>query len=150
MYEALHQSTNLTKINFADYIKTLTDYVVSSFNKRINGVAPQISVPKALQIHPDQAVLCGLILNELLTNALKYGVSSAEDKISVVITPGLDRQITIAVGNDGDRLPADFDLQSVQSIGLQLVMNLVEQLNGTLQLNRGDRTIFEIGFRSAI
>jgi two-component sensor histidine kinase len=122
----------------------------SSFNKRLNAKAPQVSVPQALKIHPDQAVLCGLILNELLTNALKYGVNSAEDQISVVVTPGLDHQITIAVGNDGDRLPPDFDLESIQSIGLQLVMNLVEQLNGTLQLDRKDRTIFEVRFRSAI
>jgi two-component system, chemotaxis family, CheB/CheR fusion protein len=150
MYEVLHQSTSLTSLNFAEYVKTLVNYVFSSFNKRIDARAPQVSVPQALKIHPDQAVLCGLILNELLTNALKYGVNSAEDQISVVVTPGLDHQITIAVGNDGDRLPADFDLESIQSIGLQLVMNLVEQLNGTLRLDRKDRTIFEVGFRSAI
>jgi two-component system, chemotaxis family, CheB/CheR fusion protein len=150
MYEVLHQSTSLTRLNFAEYVKTLVNYVFTSFNKRVNANTPQVSVPEALKIHPDQAVLCGLILNELLTNALKYGVNSAEDRISVAVTPGLDHQITIAVGNDGDRFPADFDLEAIQSIGLQLVMNLVEQLNGTLQLDRGDRTIFVIEFRSAI
>jgi two-component system, chemotaxis family, CheB/CheR fusion protein len=150
MYEVLHQSTSLSSLNFAEYVKTLVNYVFSSSNKHINAAAPQVSVPETLKIHPDQAVLCGLILNELLTNALKYGVNSAEDRISVTVTPGLDHQITIAVGNDGDRFPADFDLESIQSIGLQLVMNLVEQLNGTLRLDRGDRTIFEVGFRSAI
>jgi two-component system, chemotaxis family, CheB/CheR fusion protein len=150
MYEVLHQSANLTELNFSEYVTTLVNYVFSSFNKHPNAAPPQISAPTSLQMHPDQAVLCGLILNELLTNALKYGVQTAEDRIFVEVTSSPEHHITISVGNDGDRLPADFDLQSLESIGLQLVMNLVEQLNGNLQFNRGDRTIFEVSFRPAI
>ncbi len=150
MYEVLHQSTNLTALNFTEYVKTLVNYVFSSFNNRSNALPPQVSIPEGLRLDVDQSILCGLILNELLTNALKYGVHSAEDRIFITIALSPDQQITMTVANDGDRLPADFDLDSIQSVGLQLVTNLAEQLNGTLQLDRGDQTIFEVRFHSAI
>jgi two-component system, chemotaxis family, CheB/CheR fusion protein len=149
MHEVLHRSPNLAALNFADYVKLLVSYVFSTGNLQPGAIAPAVSVPADLPIHPDQAVLCGLIINELVTNALKYGAPPALDatapSVSVQIAM-LDRQLSLAVSNDGDTLPADFDLALLPSIGLKLVTNLVEQLNGTLQIDRGQQTTFKVCF----
>ncbi len=150
MHEVLHRSPNLAELNFADYLKQLVSYVFSTGNLQPGAIAPAVSVPADLQIHPDQAVLCGLIINELVTNALKYGCPPAPDNsspsVTVEITIAADRQLCLAVSNDGDTLPADFDLAALPSIGLKLVTNLVEQLNGTLHIERGQRTTFKLCF----
>jgi two-component system, chemotaxis family, CheB/CheR fusion protein len=151
MHEVLHRTPNLAELNFADYVQLLVRYVFSTGNLQPDAIAPQVSVPADLQIHPDQAVLCGLIINELVTNALKYGCPQrpqdpAAPAVSVQITITPERQLSLAVSNDGDTLPADFDLPSIRSIGLNLVTNLVEQLNGTLQIDRGKQTRFKVCF----
>ncbi len=149
MHEVLHRSPNLAALNFAEYVKLLVSYVFSSGNLQPEAIAPAVDVPADLPIHPDQAVLCGLIINELVTNALKYGAPPAPDasspSVSVQITL-TDRQLSLAVSNDGDTLPTDFDLAALPTIGLKLVTNLVEQLNGTLQIDRGQQTTFKICF----
>jgi two-component system, chemotaxis family, CheB/CheR fusion protein len=150
MHEVLHRSPNLAELNFADYLKLLVHYVFSSVTLQPGAIAPAVSVPADLPIHPDQAVLCGLIINELVTNALKYGgplppdASVAAVAVEVSLTP--ERQLSLAVSNNGDTLPADFSLTALPSIGLKLVTNLVEQLNGTLQIERGQRTTFKLCF----
>ncbi len=152
MHEVLHRSPNLAELNFADYVKLLVHYVFSTGNLQPEAIAPTVSVPADLQIHPDQAVVCGLIINELMTNALKYGCPNPPPQdpfaptvsIQISITP--ERQLSLAVSNDGNTLPADFDLLSLHSIGLRLVTNLVEQLNGTLQIDRGKQTTFILCF----
>jgi two-component sensor histidine kinase len=149
MHEVLHRSPNLAALNFAEYVKLLVSYVFSSGNLQPEAIAPAVDVPADLPIHPDQAVLCGLIINELVTNALKYGAPPAPDaaspSVAVQITL-IDRQLSLAVSNAGDTLPTDFDLAALPTIGLKLVTNLVEQLNGTLQIDRGQQTTFKICF----
>jgi two-component system, chemotaxis family, CheB/CheR fusion protein len=147
MHEILHQSPNLAELNFGDYVQSLVAHLFRSYNLRPNEIIARVLVPPAIAIHPDQAVLCGLIINELVTNALKHGfLDDRQGEVSVQITVNPSHGLTLAVSNSGDSLPADFDLQALQSVGLNLVLNLVQQLKGILQLDRGDCTIFKVTF----
>ncbi|MUH00004.1 hypothetical protein F7734_50110 [Scytonema sp. UIC 10036] len=93
----------------------------------------------------DQAIPCGWLLNELITNAFKHSFSDGScGNIYIHIKNLADDWIELAVGNDGNSLPVDFDIKQNASMGLKLVMLLVEQLMGKFEVERGDVTWFKI------
>ncbi len=95
----------------------------------------------------DQGIPCGLLLNELITNALKHGFPSrSSGQVYIRITSLADGWIELSVGNDGDRLPNNFDIKQNASMGLMLVMMFVEQLAGTIDVDRGEITWFKVKF----
>jgi len=91
------------------------------------------------------AVKCGLILNELLTNAVKYAFPNGEGTITVIVEEENGRGI-LSVVDDGVGLPDDFKLDQVATLGLQLVNLLAEQLHGTVQVHRDKGTRFSVSF----
>lgn len=151
MHELWYQSTNLAEIDLDRYIHTLVHHLFQSYCLRPDAIAPSVSVPQHLTLDPDRAVLCGLIINELVTNAFKYGFPNGESgEVSVSVEQDNDSRLTLSVSHNGDRLPANFSLEGLQSVGLNLVINLASQLNGNLYLERGKKTIFKVVFTSAI
>jgi two-component sensor histidine kinase len=96
----------------------------------------------------DHAVSCGLILNELMTNALKYAFPDGRDgTIWVELRADPGNMINLRVADDGVGIPADFDIRRTTSLGLQLVNSLTEQLDGTIELERSEGTAFRISFK---
>ncbi len=95
----------------------------------------------------DTAVPCGLILNELVSNALKHAFTEgAKDEIRIDFHSDTDNQLTLTVSDNGVGLPQDLDFRKAESLGLRLVVMLTEQLDGTIELDRSDGTKFEITF----
>jgi len=151
VHEILYQSDNFAKINFAEYAQNLVTNLFSSYTTHSNAIALKVDVQPDIVINTDKVVLCGLIMNELVTNALKHGFPegrSGEILVTLSASPG--DLLTLTVGNNGESLPADFNLQNLQSMGLNLVMTLIQQLKGTLELERSDKTIFKITFAASI
>jgi two-component sensor histidine kinase len=98
----------------------------------------------------DRAVPIGLILSELITNALKYGFpDDRTGEISVELREGGDKQYLITVRDNGVGLPEAFDIHNSPGLGLQLVNGLATQLNGTVEIHRDGGAIFEIRFSNA-
>ena len=90
---------------------------------------------------------CGLILNELITNALKHAFPDArQGTVRVELRMTHDREIVLSVGDDGIGLSTDFDPAKSDSLGVQLVTTLVEQLEGRLEITRSCGTIFSVTF----
>ena len=88
----------------------------------------------------------GLILNELITNTLKYGFNTGQEKVfSVKMTKDKEFYV-LKVRNAGTPFPEDIDFRNTKSLGMQLVCLLTEQLNGTIELNRNGGTEFIITF----
>ena len=88
----------------------------------------------------------GLILNELITNTLKYGFNTTQEKVfSVKMTKDKEFYV-LKVRNAGTPFPEDIDFRNTKSLGMQLVCLLTEQLNGTIELNRNGGTEFIITF----
>jgi two-component sensor histidine kinase len=95
----------------------------------------------------DAAVPCGLILNELISNALKHAFSDGQaGEIRVELHASGDHQVTLSVADTGIGLPKDLDLNTTTSLGLQLVHTLVDQLDGRIELNGSRGTEFKITF----
>lgn len=147
VHEILYQSSNFSELNFTEYAQLLVRNLFRSYTIDREAIALRIETEPGIFLHPDKAVLCGLIVNELVTNALKHGLhDEPEGEVFVTLespSPGL---LKLTVGNNGQQLPEDFDLQSLSSVGLNLVISLVEQLKGTLEIEKKGVTIFTIIF----
>jgi two-component sensor histidine kinase len=92
------------------------------------------------------AVPCGLIINELVSNSLKYAFPSGTGEIRIELYANNSHDLTLLVSDNGIGIPPDLDLENLNSLGLQLVKNLVSQLGGSLKINSDGGTEFRITF----
>jgi two-component system, chemotaxis family, CheB/CheR fusion protein len=145
IHEILYRSSNLANLNFAKYIQTLVKNLFDSYNVNRAAIALNVDVQADVTIDVDRAVLCGLIINELVTNALKHGFAGdRHGEITLkLVTNGADR-LTLSVANNGQELPPDFDVRNIRSMGLSLVISLVEQIKGNLEVEQGSITVFNV------
>ncbi|MGB8891197.1 MAG: PAS domain S-box protein, partial [Methanoregula sp.] len=145
VHEKLYQSKHLGFINVAEYIKSLTSELQESYVVQTE-VKFEVDVEN-ININLDTAIPCGLIINELLTNSLKYafkGRSSGTLGISLHLSP--DHRFTLKVSDNGTGLPKNFDLKSTATLGMQLVQVLVRQLGGEITITSQQGTTFTITF----
>ncbi|MEI2578874.1 PAS domain S-box protein [Scytonema sp. PRP1] len=146
VHENLYRANDFSGIDFAGYVQQLTGDLLANYESLASKVMLNFEGdPVFLSL--DQAIPCGLLLNELMTNALKHGfLQGSSGHIYILLTCLADGWIELKVGNDGDRLPPDFDFEQNASMGLRLVMMFVEQLTGSLELERGEVTWFKVRF----
>ena len=91
------------------------------------------------------AIPCGLIINELVSNSLKHAfLDGREGEIRIDLRSGNNGQLALMVGDNGVGFPKDFDFRNTPSLGLKLVNILVEQLEGSIEYEKGDETTFVI------
>jgi two-component sensor histidine kinase len=145
VHERLYQSRDLARVDFAEYIRNLVSYLFRSYEVHSNVIKQKINIAD-VSLGIDAAVPCGLILNELVSNSLKHAFPDGrvgEIRIGLSSDNG---KFTLMVSDNGVGFPKDLDLRNTQSLGLQLVNTLVEQLEGTIELDRSGGTAFEITF----
>lgn len=146
VHEMLYQSPDLAHVSFAAYVADLAHGLYRSFQVSPTKVALHLDVAD-ISLPVDLALPCGLILNELVSNTLKYafpGPRQGELRLRArKISP---EGMEIVVQDNGVGLPADLDIQATTSLGLRLVVLLVGQLQGTLELDRKDGTTVLIKF----
>ena len=150
VHESLHKSENLTRIDLQNYIETLTAHIRAQFGaeREIHLHVKAIGV----EVDLDFAVPCGLILNELITNAYKHafpgnkpgsGAGKCEITVAVKHEGG---NLTLTVADNGVGLPAGLDWERTETLGLKLIKMLNKQLNGSLELDRSTGTTFRLRF----
>ncbi len=150
VHDNLYRSGDFSRINFTEYVRNLTGNLFQIYNVKSDAISFKVTVEHEIFISLAQAVPCGLIINELVTNALKHGFRNyQEGEVFVNLEASTHNQLILTVGNSGDNLPQDFELQTVQSMGLKLVMTLVKQLKGNIELEREKETIFKITFTAS-
>lgn len=142
VHEKLYRSKDLANIDFAQYLYDLTIYLFDSYNISSSKITLDIQVaPISLDI--ETAVPCGLIVNELVSNALKHafpGDRTGTIQVSLV-TPSDESAkgpypLTLIVRDDGIGLPPDFDPETSTTLGISLVQGLVEQIQGEIFIDR--------------
>jgi two-component sensor histidine kinase len=144
VHERLYQTQDLSKVDTADYIRTLASQLFRSYSASADRTQLTINADN-IALGIDVAVPCGLIINELLSNALKHAFPGTRmGRVFVGLTRIMDGQINLVVSDDGVGFPEDLDFRQTQSLGLQLVNTLVQQLEGTIELDRSHGTKFEI------
>ena len=153
IHEKLYQSPNLARINFADYIRNLAGYLFQSYNVGGSGIELIIEAEEAL-LDIDTAVPCGLILNELVSNALKHGFRDGRSG-QIIIQFQVDEQVEggngrrhyrLIVSDDGIGFPPYLDYRQTSTLGLQLVNTLVGQLEGSLMVHSNQGTSITVAF----
>jgi len=146
IHDRLYQSDDMARIDVAEYLKNLAAHLFRSY-----GVS-QSRVRLCLELEPvemglDAAIPCGLLINELVSNALKHAFPGERSgEVHVTLRRVDDGGIVIAVSDDGVGLPQD-SARGTDSLGLQLVHTLTEQLGGTLHQSAGPGTTFDVRFR---
>ena len=146
VHEKLYRSEDLANIDFAQYIPDLTTHLFDTYNASSNIINLQINVDKIF-LEIDTAIPCGLIINELVSNSIKYAFpDNRTGEIQIKFYPHNDHTLTLIVRDNGIGIPEEFDIETTNSLGLTLIQGLVEQLEGTLELDRSQGTSFKITF----
>jgi PAS domain S-box-containing protein len=146
IHEKLYQSEDLAKTDFAEYIRSLVNDLFRSYSISSRAVSLNLTV-EDVRLSIDTAIPCGLIINELVSNSLKYAFSAGQPgQISINLSAEADDRYLLIVQDNGSGLPSNIDFRKTKSLGLQLVCNLTRQLQGTLDLDRENGSAFKINF----
>lgn len=134
IHEKLHHSHDFEAVPFSDYIRSLSDNVLCASGARSVGVSIDVDT-EAISLDVHKAVPCGLILNELLTNAMKHAFPErAGGIIRVALKRAGEDRVQLTVSDNGVGLPACNGDAHHSSMGLHLVATLAEQLDGTMEV----------------
>ena len=145
IHEKLYQSTDLAGVDFAGYIRDLTANLYRSYGVSQETISLRIQAQNVF-LGINMAIPCGLIINELVSNCLKHAFPGGErGEIYIDLSSDHD-QIILTVGDNGGAFPKGLDFRNTESLGLQLVLSLIEQLEGAIELHSDGKTEFRIAF----
>ncbi|MCK4910120.1 MAG: PAS domain S-box protein [Thermodesulfovibrionales bacterium] len=145
VHEKLYKSKDFAHIDVQDYVSSLSHNVKSTFMGR-KDVSVNINV-EAMDMDIDNLIPCGLIINELLSNAFKHafdGIDSPE--ISISMAKAGDDNVSLTIRDNGTGLPEAFDISRSKGLGLKLVLTLARQLDGKLEVTGLNGTTFQLTF----
>jgi PAS domain S-box-containing protein len=147
VHQGLYQSGNLAEVDFARYAAELLENLWRSHDAAAAAVKLKLELePVALSV--EEAVPCGLILNELASNALEHAFPGrAGGEVTVVLTVVAEDRVQLTFRDDGVGLPESFDWQRSPTLGLQLVQMLTRQLEATVDVKRDGGTEFAVVFQ---
>lgn len=148
VHEKLYQSESFSDVAIDSYINELLEFISDSFDHEDKNITVHQQV-EATNLNVNKAIPCGLILNELITNSYKHAFKHRnEGTINISLTEA-DSQITLLVQDDGPGLPNDFDISNPSSLGMTLIQTLIDQLDGTLDIESDNGTTFRVEFDSS-
>ncbi len=146
IHEKLYQSTDLAHVDFAVYLRNLISFLSQSYRDETDGIALEVQATEIL-LDIETAIPCGLIVNELVSNALKHAFPErGEGMVRICLNPLSDGQLCLSVSDDGIGLPSGLSLHNASSLGLSLVNTLTDQLGGRVEIRNGGGSEFRIVF----
>ena len=148
IHEKLYNSTDSSKINFSDYINSLTSDLLTSY-KSSEKIMSVIEVGD-LELNLETATLCGLLINELVSNSLKYAFPNTEIGEIHISLNLVDNKYELIISDNGIGIPEDIDFKNTDSLGFQLVNNITSQLEGQIKLDKNVGTKFTINFENLV
>jgi PAS domain S-box-containing protein len=146
IHEQLYQSPDLSQIDFGEYIGKLTDNLFRSYGVSQRKIAISIET-NGIKLALDTAIPCGLLINELVSNSLKYAFpDDKKGKINIQLKSINDASITLTVSDNGIGIPDTLNWQNSKSLGLRIVDSLTRQLKGNIILKSNYGTTFDVTF----
>jgi PAS domain S-box-containing protein len=148
IHEKLYRSTDLANIRAPDYFQDLVDHLLSIYGDTEQPISPILLIDD-LVLGIDTAIPCGLIVNELVSNVLKHAFPPDRTHggtVRIGLQAPDAELLVLTISDDGIGLPTDLQLDNLQTLGLQLVDVLVQQLEGTVRVDRRYGTTFTISF----
>lgn len=151
VHERLYQSKDLGKIDFKEYVTRLTKDLFRSYAVNPSLIKLTIDI-NDIFISIDTAVPCGLIINEIISNAFKYAFPNPESRqknceIKISFNKIDNNILLMEISDNGIGLPEGIDVRKSQSLGLQLVDTLIDQLEGILEIDSSNGTAFKFKFK---
>ena len=149
LHESLYQSNNLARIDFPDYIRQLASHLFHSYGVRAERIHLRTNLDE-LYLDLDAAVPCGLIINELVSNSLKYAFPDGrEGEVCIELREHSEGLARLVVADNGIGLRSDIDWSSARSLGLRLVRSLAEQLGAKIEVKSDSGTEVQLIFAAA-
>lgn len=146
VHEKLYQSKNLSEIDFKEYTQDLLDDLFRTYGAGSEVATPIINIDDIF-LNVNTAIPCALIINELVSNSLKHAFPDGrKGEINIDLYLDTDNKFKLIVSDNGVGLQEDIDFRNTKSLGLQLVNNLVNQLDGSIEYHGKDGATFEITF----
>lgn len=146
IHQTLYQSKDFARVDFYAFLQSFVPTLIQSYSIHPDKISVEFRVAEA-RLPIDAAIPCGLIVNELISNALKHAFPcECRGTISVEFEHGEDNSGTLLVYDDGIGLPENFSLDGTNTLGVQLVYMLAGQLRGTMSFERAPRTCFIVRF----
>jgi len=147
IHESLYQNKDFSSINFSEYVINLSQNLVHSYEIYAKQVDLKLNVKKIF-LNLDQAIPCGLVINEIVSNALKYAFPKGKKGSIVLSLTHVKDVVRMELSDNGVGLPKNIDYRNTESLGLQLVMSLVDQINGKIELDNRHGTKYIITFKN--
>jgi PAS domain S-box-containing protein len=143
VHEKLYRSESLSQIDFADYIRFLATQLFSFYGTDTRRVRLDLAMGK-IMVDINTAVPLGLLMNELVSNALKHAFPNGREGMIAISGSDENNLITLVVRDNGIGIPAELDWKNTASLGMRLVTSLIDQIDGTITLDRSDGTTFTV------
>jgi PAS domain S-box-containing protein len=148
LHESLYRADHYASVDLAVYLRQLATEAARSM------IGPSSKVTLSLDLSPvtvnlDQATPCGLIVNELISNALKHGfIQGRSGTVTIRLAQDEGGHVRLSVSDDGVGLPVDFEYRQAGSLGLQLISDLVQQMGAVLTIGPAPHAVFSIDFKA--
>lgn len=144
-HERLCRSQDIEKVELEGYIRSIVQYLVSSYGFSSNNVRINLNIKNVI-FGIDTSIPLGLLINEIVSNSLKHAFQKGGGEISIGIYPE-GEHFVLSISDDGEGFPENIDFRNTDSLGMQLVNSLVEQIEGKIELYRNNGTEFRITFK---
>ncbi len=145
IHEILYQTNEFGKIPFENYLKSILYNLVDSYSKVGVNISVEVKF-EDVSVDLDTSIPCGLIVNELISNSLKYAFEGQNDGSILMTCKTVNNKIELSIKDNGKGFPENFDVETSKSLGMQLVYALVEQIDGTISIINNFGTEFLITF----
>ena len=145
VHEKFYQSEELVEIDFGDYIEKLCQYLYQSYGDKTDRIKLNVDTNQ-ISLDMDTAMPCGLLVNEIVSNAYKYafpGAGTGEIDISM---RKVDHEVVLVIRDTGIGLPSGFNIENAESLGMQLIQALTNQIDGRLSVSGDGGSSFEVIF----
>jgi two-component sensor histidine kinase len=162
IHEELHKGDELDKLDFSSYIDELANNLFLTYRLGSADISLNMDLEEHVFFDMDTAVPLGMIINELVSNSFKHafpGRSEGEIRIELhseekeeykkSIEEDCSTTFTLSISDNGVKIPENLNIKDLDTLGMQLVTSLVDQLDGELELKRGNGTAFIIRFTVA-
>lgn len=146
IHEMLYRTKDLSRIQVSDYIKTLTLSINSSFSGKDSEVTFLYTIDDSIYLEADRMIPIGLIVNEAVSNSFKYAFPDCGGKIFIEFTSS-EGQFYFKIKDDGVGLPKEIQTEEFESLGIQLIKTLSEQLSAELRILGENGLGYELTFR---
>lgn len=145
IHQVLYQSLDFSRTDFSSFIQSLVDNLSVSYALDTSRIVINIDTDQEVLLPIDVSIPLGLILNELCTNAMKYAFTESRcGHIDISLKRQNPGQLLVCISDNGVGIPDDFDIENTQSLGLQLVQLLSEQISAELTIQRKNPTRFSL------